>query len=78
MSKQAESPTSRGDSWRTMPLEWRIIGHDVREERVRFGAGHEGGRERSEEAEMVVGREGHYGWLPLDTVKKTARFLCSC
>ena len=29
------------------------------------------------EAESAVEREGHYNWLPLDMVKKTAWFLCS-
>ena len=41
-------------------------------------------REREEsrtevsEARLVVGKEGHYGWLPLDTVKEAALFSYSC
>ena len=27
---------------------------------------------------MMIGREGHYGWLSLDVVKKAAQFSCSC
>ena len=56
-----------------MSLEWMINGCDVREDGgVRIGVGTRGwcGTEASEET--AVGREGHYGSLSLDTVKKAA------
>ena len=34
-------------------------------------------RDRRSEAGSAVGKDGHYGWLFLNTVK-AARFLCSC
>jgi len=52
-----------------------------KEEKVRFGSqsGQEvwSGIEAREEG-LAVGSVGHYGWLPLNTVKKAAKFSCSC